>query len=525
MATYKVGAGQPLTSLHQVPWSNLPPGSVVEIYPGVYKEKIATNALGTPGNPIIVRGMGATPADVVIDGNGATSRKDFTFAFAPFSTYGAIYVGRLQGDLWTYQPGFIHFENLTVTGARYGNSSEDTDGSIDPYIHAAAGFYLALPKNVTIKNCAVIGNGNGVFALPGTADVLIEGCAFDANGYAGRDKEHSMYLESMGLTVRNCRFIDRAKGSQGAHIKSRGSALLIEGNTFDNAPSHCLDLVDAESGIGTVNKAPNYYDAIVRNNTFTVLNQPARLVHFGGDTGVGDYLRDLYFYLNTVVWKCDRTAAYSQVMFNLPTNGQTVRAWSNTVTVQPFTPGAPASLMCWGYQYGNVLADAQSTPKGIQAFRDAPDPGTSGGTIGTYDGKLPPSPFAEAKGAGASAGAPAAPPPPVPVPAPQPAPVPQPAPTPTPPTTDPTPAPAPAPTPTPTPAPVGLKDAKIAALTKERDDLAAAVTSLRQDVAALTTERDILKGERDALAVEKTGLSTIISTLTGKIAAATEALK
>ena len=75
--TFEVGLGKQYANVGDVPWESLNAGDTVLIYYRAtpYKEKFVLSRVGSPSQPITVRGvLGPSGERPVLDGNGATTR-------------------------------------------------------------------------------------------------------------------------------------------------------------------------------------------------------------------------------------------------------------------------------------------------------------------------------------------------------------------------------------------------------------------------------------------------------------------
>ncbi len=321
---YEVGIGKPYENIGDVPLLDLKAGDTVLIHwrPEPYREKFVLCVEGTEEAPITIRGVPGPGGQLpVIDGNGAVTARGQNFWN---EVRGLIKVGGANFTSVT-TPKNIVIENLEVTGANYLNSFTDRYGNIVTYSYNAAGIFLESGENITIRNCRIHDNGNGIFAANATSNVLIERNHIFDNGNVGRDQEHNIYTECFGITFQYNYIGPIKAGSVGTSLKDRSAGTVIRYNWIDSG-NRQLDLVNSSKE--SFYTHPSYKKTYVYGNIL-VESVPVgnrQIVHFGGEgTNYETHRGTLYFYNNTIVSK--RTDATT--LFRLSSSGVRVDARNN----------------------------------------------------------------------------------------------------------------------------------------------------------------------------------------------------
>jgi len=330
--TYEVGPGKAYLSVGAVPWESLAPGDTVLIHARAapYAEKWVVNARGTESAPVTVRGVpdagGALP---VIEGSGATTRPALNYWN---EERGVIKVGgsNVPAD---GTPAWVVIERLHVRGARPPARFTGRNGDA-AYAQNAAAIYVEKGDHVTIRECELEGNGNGLFVAPAATDVRVERSDLHGNGNAGSAFEHNSYTEALGITFEGNRYGPLLADSggrplaQGNNLKDRSAGAVIRWNWIEGG-NRALDLVDAEGSAALV-ADPSYAVTRVYGNVLLELDDGlnSQVVHFGGDSGTtADYRPELHFWSNTVF----SARGGNTTLVRLSSPGQTARVWNNVV--------------------------------------------------------------------------------------------------------------------------------------------------------------------------------------------------
>jgi hypothetical protein len=336
--TYEVGPGKPLASVGAVPWESLVAGDTVLIYyrSTPYKEKFVLSRVGTQVAPITVRGvLGPNGERPVLDGNGATTRAQLAYTSR---VRGVIKIGSSTvpfADGTTVMPQWLVIENLEIMGARAPNTFTGPTGATETYTDPASSIYVEFGENITVRNCDLHDNGNGLFTFSSdtlaSRNILVEGNYIHDNGNPGSIYHHNVYVESIGITFQYNHFGPLSPGASGNNLKDRSAGLVVRYNWIEGS-NRQLDLVHAEDS-ALIRADPRYRATHVYGNV--IIEHPNSgnndIVHYGGDGGGANKFRKgtLYFYNNTVV--SDRTDATR--LFRLTTNDEACDARNNIAYV------------------------------------------------------------------------------------------------------------------------------------------------------------------------------------------------
>lgn len=379
--TYEVGPGQAFTSVGAVPWGSLAAGDRVRIHarPQPYREKILLSNEGTAAAPITVCGVAAANGKrPVIDGENATTRPGMRSFFAASQTRGVITVALDSTDLWGQKPRYIVIEGLDVRGANGGSTFTDDAGATAEYLVNAAGIFVERGEHVTVRDCRITQNANGLFVGSGDSeevlsrDILVDGNEFVDNSVVGRDREHHSYIAAVGVVYQYNRYRDTRAGSGGGALKDRSAGTVVRYNWIEGG-ARALDLVDAEDSYPVVADLPEYRSTFVYGNVFNLRAEDSNsVVHYGGDSGVFDIYRKgtLYFYQNTVVYRVDRAQRYHGTVFDLDTNDESAQIWNNVFHVQSATPGEPPEFLFMARGQGTYRFGVNLVSPSIHATRD-----------------------------------------------------------------------------------------------------------------------------------------------------------
>ncbi len=330
---YDVGPAFAKTNLRDVPWATLNPSDVVNIHtkPGGYHEIIQVSQTGTAAQHIVIHGVpdpvtGALP---ILDGNAAITDPTVEWRNSLFASVGVIVVSpRATGYVYgSFHISYLDIENLDIRNALYGGTLTDKSGIVQPWDGFACGIYVEWAHDLAVRGCEISNCCNGFFAnskngsAQASARLLIEHNYFHdnslpytldpanpklviSNGY----HEHHCYVESAGITYQYNHFGKLRPGCHGAAIKDRSSGQTVRYNDFDLLEEgNAVMLLEPEGGAGWVNTQPNFQQAYVYGNQFTIQNytNPTTLMTWGSFGGVSDYpaLKRgvLHFYHNTIV--------------------------------------------------------------------------------------------------------------------------------------------------------------------------------------------------------------------------------
>ncbi len=189
------------------------PGDIIEIAPGYYEfdyDRINIQRSGTPEAPIIIRGISDGDGNrPVIDAKGVNVHR------------GVFVIGDGVHD--------VVVENLEIRNAA-GRRYPDR---IPQYGVNSGAFFLAGCRNVTIRDCYIHHNEDGLFATHWADCILIENCEISYNGteYTGEhNRTHNFYFCAERQIVRNC-YIHHS--TEGENFKSRAGNTIFAYNWVD----------------------------------------------------------------------------------------------------------------------------------------------------------------------------------------------------------------------------------------------------------------------------------------------------
>lgn len=249
---YRVGPGQVLGSLGQVPWESLGPGDLVLIYarPAPYAEKFTVTRSGRVDARIVVRGVpdptsGALP---IITGLEATTRPGLVI---DYENEGVVVLG--GGNRVDY----LTFESLHFRHAREAQNFYSQNGSYRPYLYGA-GINAIGVSNFVVRKCIFEDFDVGLRVGPNASDVLIERNVFRANGNAGP----SSNLDLGALRAR-VQFNDFGAPTAAADNVRDASAGAVYAYNLFRAGSRMIDFL-ASSHFA----APEYQATTVVGNLF-----------------------------------------------------------------------------------------------------------------------------------------------------------------------------------------------------------------------------------------------------------------
>ncbi len=147
-------------------------GDEIVFGPGRHYQTFDIKRSGTHNAPIIIRGDGSPRP--IIDASGVTS----------IASYGRGVIG-----LWGAEN--IVIENLEIKDA----------SSICGFEKNASAIYVVTANNITVRNCYIHHNGNGIFVTTEAKNYTEEFCEVAYNSYVGSGYEHGHYLNSGGTTT------------------------------------------------------------------------------------------------------------------------------------------------------------------------------------------------------------------------------------------------------------------------------------------------------------------------------------
>nr|WP_319394162.1 PKD domain-containing protein [uncultured Desulfobacter sp.] len=345
-SVYEIGPGKTYESTHDVALQWLTAGDVVRIYAkpdqAPYREKFIAAGVGTASNPIRIVGI---PDD---QGN-----KPVFYGYNALDNpnYGNYYWNEnrqviLIGQYSSKPAEHLIIEGLAVHGAVYGDPYTNDSGQASTYASNACGIRVSM-GTVTIRNCDIHGNENGIFSA-NTENLVIENCSIHDNGvHTSSTQQHNLYLgggAGSRVTVQYSHIGELLNDGQQA--KFRTETLIFRYNWVEGGKNSVLDLVeDGDNGVS---------DAYVYGN---VLIKPAyanngRMIHFGGDNAAIHRTGTLYFFNNTCIIK---TVNRQVVLFQITETGADVIA-DNNIFYKPAGISLPLYL-CDPYREDNLTGE------------------------------------------------------------------------------------------------------------------------------------------------------------------------
>lgn len=368
--TFDVGPGKTYQELDMVPWADMAPGDVVNIF---YREapyccKIGVSVQATPTSKFIINGVtdqnGNRPKISGIGAKTAAGSMPGTannvFATGPGSqTFGVITVKRRPGTPTTTNPAWIVIRNLEVFGASESVAAYDSDGTRADWGRSAC-IWLQPSKDIEITNCVLYDSNFSVFSMAkagyGPEGSAGEGCerirlrynrmygCGSAGASAGGD--HNVYMQCFAPLIEGNYIGPCRTGSQGASYKSRAGMEVFRYN-YVEATARAIDFVQPDGFLDGMVTMPGFgndfcYGNIIVNdkkNGFLAW----RPIHYGGDNGSAgeqdpayglgstpvEYRKHLYFWNNTV-YSAGSTGA-SQYLFQISWPDTVIDAWSNVI--------------------------------------------------------------------------------------------------------------------------------------------------------------------------------------------------
>ncbi len=316
---YEVGPGKHYARIIDVPTHDLKAGDIVNVYykSTPYHEKFLLHGVGTAAAPIVLHGISdANGNKPIIDGQDAMSRQ----------ADGDIYWNEdrqviLVGQYSTKLSDYIIIDGFVVRNANPDNSFTNDGGGRGQYAENAAGIRSEYGRHVTIRNCELSGNANGIFSN-NTNDLTIESCHVLDNGGAQPDssQEHNLYLgggAGSKVTVQYSWFGDLL--NDGQQCKFRAETLIFRYNWLEGGKNSQLDMVE-DSTNGTAN-AYVYGNVIIK----PARTNNGRMINFGGDITRNVRTGTLYFFNNTCIFQ----AARSGYLFSISSTRASVVAENN----------------------------------------------------------------------------------------------------------------------------------------------------------------------------------------------------
>lgn len=333
--TFAIGPGKTYTSIAAFSpsnggpgWDSLAPGDTVYLFPNrdgssnviPYFERLMLTVRGTPTRPIRIIGVPdpATGQRPILDGTNATTSPEFTVTYTPYDQGYGIFIASHTTN-GPGHPGWLTIENLEIRNFYQGDSKTNLytgfDG-VQRHYGGANGFYLHWCDHVTIRNCYLHDNGQGLFGksygdpIRYIADLTLENNRLANNGCYQSYLEHNSYMEGYRTVYHANKYETLRAGAGGnSGLKDRGVGTKILNNSFSGS-AHYNDLVEPQdlepggildpAGLG-VDIAGNIYFS----DADATRGQAASFIHYGGDqyNPPSERRGVVRFWNNTVVQK------------------------------------------------------------------------------------------------------------------------------------------------------------------------------------------------------------------------------
>lgn len=355
--TFNVGPGKQYEEPNQVPWASLVAGDVINIFYRAtpYVTKFGLAAQGEANAKVIINGVTDAEGNrPILSGAGATNSPgsmpgDSTDIWAAGNEgFGLITIKRRPYTTSASNPRWIVVQNLQIQDAAGDATYTDSLGVQNTY-GFSAGIWVQPSADVTIKNCVLTNNSQGIFTMskPGGIGescerIQILNNRIYANGVLDSDREHGCYIQGYDAIIEGNYIGTNRVGAGGAAYKSRLGKEIIRYNWIE-ASGRLLDMVHPEFTDAFV-QYPDFGTSYVYGN---VLINDQRLgvfswrpIHFGSDgaehggewDGSGsasvNHRKKLYFFSNTYYHYSNYDQA-DQFVFQLSWPQTVCEAWSN----------------------------------------------------------------------------------------------------------------------------------------------------------------------------------------------------
>lgn len=336
---YEVGPGKSYSRIIDVPTYNLSAGDVVKVYyrPTPYHEKFLLHGVGTTTNPIVLVGIpdesGNKP---ILDGRDAVSSTAYDY-------YNEDRQIILVGQGTEKKSDHVIIDGFEIRYANSNNSFINDDNRRTSYLSNASGIRVSSAQHVTIRNCNIHDNGNGVFSS-NTADLLIEHNYIYENGASSPTSvyQHNIYLTGGAgskVTVQYNRFGELQ--DDGQQCKFRTETTIFRYNWVEGGKNSQVDLVENTKNSDASANAYVYGNVIIKPS----ITKNGRMVHFGGDSSTNVRTGTLYFFNNTCIINARKPSrlfhisssqahvvASNNIFFNNTSN--TMQVWTGNANIR-----------------------------------------------------------------------------------------------------------------------------------------------------------------------------------------------
>lgn len=299
---YEVGPNKKYTELQDVPWESLQRSSIVKIYKREtpYYSKFVVNVAWTKDEPVVITWVpDENWALPIISWSNAITSKNLDY----WNDERSIIKIGWSSTPSNETPSYIYIERLDIKNASPSYSFTDEDWNYKRYSDNAAWIHIEYGDNITIKNCNIHDNWNGIFSTHFSSNIVIAWNYIYDNWIVWSIYEHNTYTESKGITYEYNKFWKLKSWAGWNNLKDRSSNTVIRYN-FIEWWNRQLDLV--ESDYQELINSSNYGKTYVYGN---ILIEPSdetgnsQFIHYGWDgSTTGNYRNwTLYLYNNTFV--------------------------------------------------------------------------------------------------------------------------------------------------------------------------------------------------------------------------------
>ena len=320
---FEVGPNMPYDSLISCPTDALMSGDEIHVYykETPYSDKFLVKGEGTIDDPIKIVGIpDASGKKPVLDGANGIGSSDYVTTNADRQV---IKIG--QED---HAASYIIIDGFEIRNANNTNTFINSSGNNQAYHDNACAIRVENGSHITIRDCIIHHNGNGIQTGKETHHVLIESCQIYQNGVCQWQNSyiHNMYLSGHNgntIIVQYC-YIGELL-SQGQQVKSRAEKFIFRYNWLEGGRNAQIDMVEDYE---ISDKIP--YDAYVYGNIIIKpdLSDNSVMIHFGGDQPDTNRMGTLRFYNNTCIIKDTKTSG-SRRIFKISSENATVAASNN----------------------------------------------------------------------------------------------------------------------------------------------------------------------------------------------------
>ena len=371
--TLEIGPGKTYTTIAASPLGQgtLQPGDTVKIYCnsstlGVvdYAEAVLLLNRGTPSSPITILGIadGGTGKLPIISAASAVATATLNGRSALWGA-GVFVIGRGGAQSSGYKPGHIIVKNLEMQDCYTGNSYTTSGGSFS-WGNTSAGIYINVGNDITIQNCIVQNNGNGIFAATQNTfdrhvtDLLISSNSIFGNSGTATPLSHNSYIEAVRVTYEYNSYGVTRTSSIGIGLKDRSSFAVLRYNKIQGG-SHQIQLSDADNHHALA-RCLSDYTPVYGNEVFTPPGNASTPIWVGGDLNDPTTERyGFYVYHNTFVVRSDSTAVAKIDLFTEATMGTPGDLRNNVLVCIPDTQnGTGPSFGLLESRYSSNSTDA-----------------------------------------------------------------------------------------------------------------------------------------------------------------------